>query len=193
MAFQSPKPPEIHGNCHIQTSECCNLWVHSTTGFETATLKSNATSCSSWSGSLTAKSGSRSPVAEAGLINHRRFCPVLPGPVLCCCYTDHHSSRESRLVFSGLRGGIQFEGQVAELEGREKATVPAATRKQHRACVRPATSFGGGRGHIGHRYRSDPSWKPRKRVLNATFIPATPFLGSGRVDHCTIAKTIRVT
>lgn len=82
--------------------------------------------------------------------------------------------------------------QVPELEGREKAIDPATTRKRHRACVRacaqrPAPEEVEGTSATG--YRSDPSWESRKRVLNATFISATPFLDSGRVDHCTIAKT----
>ena len=143
--FQSPKPPEVHGNRHIQTSECCNLWVHSTTSLKTRpqslTRPPAAAGSGRANGSLIAKSGSRSPVAEAGLVNHRLSCPAKSFPALSgtAAKTDHHSSRRSRLVFSGLRGGIQFEGKVPELEGREKVAVPATTRKQHRACTRASS------------------------------------------------------
>lgn len=106
---QSPKPSEVHGNRHIQTSEYCNLWVHSTTSLKTRpqslTRPPAAAGSGRANGSLIAKSGSRSPVAEAGLINRRLSCPAQSLPALSgtAAKTDHHhsSSRRSRLVFAG--------------------------------------------------------------------------------------------
>lgn len=95
-------------------------------------------------GSLIAKSGSRSPVAEAGLVNHRLSCPAKSFPALSgtAAKTDHHSSRRSRLVFSGLRGGIQFEGKSSRVggagQGRCSCDHSKAASRVHACVQRPA-------------------------------------------------------
>jgi hypothetical protein len=146
--FQSPKSSEVQGNRHIQTSECCNLWVHSTTSLKTRpqslTRPPAAAGSGRANGSLIAKSGSRSPVAEAGLVNHRLSCPAKSFPALSgtAAKTDHHSSRRSRLVFSGLRGGIQFEGKSSRVggagQGRCSCDPSKAASRVHACVQRPA-------------------------------------------------------
>lgn len=196
MAFQSPQPPETHGKRHIQTSECCNVWVHSTTSLETRrqslTRPPAAAGSGRANGSLTAKSGSRSAAAEAGLINHRRSCPVqylrapscAAGCCCCCCWLllDRSSSFittvEAGLFRAAWWDPIRGASSRVGGAGRGPSILRPLESSIARACVqRPAPE--GVRGHTGHRSRGDPSWESRKRVLNPTFISATPFSTQG--------------
>lgn len=168
------------------------------------TPKSNATSCSCWvrSSQRFIDCQVRIQVSCCGGGTDQPPpvlpSPVLPGPVLCCwlLLVDRSSSFitavEAGLFRAACWDPIRGARSRVGGAGRGPLILRPLESSIARACVqRPAPE--GVRGHTGHRSRSDPSWESRKRVLNPTFISATPFSTQGVWTIAPLQKTIRVT
>lgn len=126
---------------HPDLRERCNLWVFSTTSFETRpqslTQSPAAPRSGRANGSLTAKSGSQVSCCRGGtdqpppvLSSRVRPCPVL--------LLDRSSStrRRSRLVSSRLRGELQFEGNFQSWRGGKRPLfLRPLESSPERACV----------------------------------------------------------